>query len=198
MRLNQLPNQRPGEEVVLFLRRHWIDLVKIFLMTALLLIIPLLAGFVLSMTGASALSHPVFGPLLSSLFSAYLLIIVIVTLTELTDYWLDVWLVTNERIISSEQLGLFNRVVSEVHLDQIQDVTSETKGLIATFLTYGNVYVQTAAARERFEFKNIDNPDEVKIKISELTNVCKTKHHHPHAKTSEEGATPSAPTKTAH
>lgn len=178
MHLRHLPNARPGEEVVLFLRRHWIDLFRVLAFTTFLLVIPLFIGSALVFTDAPVLSHPIFSPLLTSLLGAYLLIVVIVTLTELTDYWLDVWIVTNERIINSEQHGLFNRVVSEVHLNQIQDITSEQKGFLNTFLTFGNVYAQTAAERERFTFKNIDNPDTVKIHIGELITTCKTSHHH--------------------
>ncbi len=196
MHLRKLPNHREGETVVLFLRRHWIDLVKIFLLTAFLLFIPLLVGGVMLFTEAAVLTHPVFAPLLISIAGAYILIVLIVTLTELTDYWLDVWIVTNERIINSEQLGLFNRVVSEVNLDQIQDITSETKGLLATFLTFGNVYIQSAAEKQRFQFKNIDNPDTVKIKIGELASACKTQHHHTHPPLNVAPSAPSSPTYT--
>lgn len=178
MHLKSLPNARPGEHVVLFLRRHWIDVLRVFMFTTFLIIIPLFVGGALVFVDAPVLSHAVFGPILLSLLGAYLLIVLIVTITEITDYWLDVWIVTNERIINSEQHGLFNRVVSEVHLNQIQDITSEQRGLIGTFLTFGNVYAQTAAERERFTFKNIDNPDTVKIHIGELITACKTTHHH--------------------
>jgi Bacterial PH domain len=178
MRLRNLPNARPGEEVVLFLRRHWIDLVRIFAFSAFLLAIPLFIGTALIFSEAPILNHPILSPLLASLLGAYLLVVLVVTFTELTDYWLDVWIVTNERIINSEQLGLFNRVVSEVYLNQIQDITSEQVGLLGTFLTFGNVYAQTAAERERFTFKNIDNPDATKIQIGDLITTCKTEHHH--------------------
>ncbi len=178
MKLRNLPNSRPGERVEIFLRRHWIDVLRIFFITGFLLFIPALVIGSLVFVDAPILSHELLSPLLLSVLSAYLLIVLIVTFTEITDYWLDVWIVTNERIISSEQHGLFHRVVSEVYLHQIQDVTSEQKGFLGTFLTFGNVYAQTAAERERFTFKNIDNPDPVKIRISDLITECKTQHHH--------------------
>lgn len=181
MSLSPLPDQEPGEEVILFLRRHWIELLRIFLFTGLLLAIPAIILVVLNLTGATVFSKPDTGAIGAVLLSGYLLMVLILTITELTDYWLDTWIVTTERVIDIEQLGLFNRVVSEVHLAQIQDVTSETVGVLGTFLTYGNVFVQTAAERERFEFKYIDNPDDVKIKLSDLTKTCKTTHHHPDA-----------------
>ncbi len=180
MRLDQLPNSEPHEEVILFLRRHWIELLKIFVFTGILLLVPVIVLVILIVSGSTMLESPIWGPISVVLLSSYLLIVLIITATEMTDYWLDVWIVTNERIINTEQHGLFKRLVSEVRLDQIQDITSETLGFAETFLTYGDVYIQTAANKERFQFKNIDNPDEVKIKISELTKACKNTHTHEH------------------
>lgn len=162
----------------MFLRRHWIDLLRIFIFTMFMLLVPVVIGVVLGFGQVELLAHPIWGPVTMLVLGSYLLIIYCVTITEITDYWLDVWIVTNERIINAEQLGLFNRLVSEVHLEQVQDITSETKGFLETFLTYGDVYVQTAAERERFRFKNVDNPDDVKITISELVTTCKNTHHH--------------------
>jgi hypothetical protein len=176
--LDKLPNSQPQETVKIFLRRHWIDLVRIVLFSGLMLLVPVVVGVVLQLADISLLDHPIWGPALVLLFSSYLFIVFMITITELTDYWLDVWIVTTERVINTEQLGLFNRLVSEVHLEQIQDITSETRGFLETFLTYGDVYVQTAAERERFRFKNVNNPDDVKIAISELVSICKRTHHH--------------------
>ncbi len=176
--LNKLPNSMPEEHVVLFLRRHWIDLVKIVLFAVALLLIPVAVSVLAIYFEASFLSHPFWQPVAILFLASYLLIVVMLTITEFTDYWLDVWIVTSERIINTEQHGLFNRAVSEVHLEQIQDITSETRGFLETFLTFGDVFIQTAAERERFQFKNIDNPDDVKVAISHLVATCKAGHHH--------------------
>lgn len=178
--LDKLPNSQPQEKVILSLRRHWIDLLRIFFFTFMMLMVPVAIFAFMRLGDVHPLQHPVWGPASILVLGAYLLIIHALTITELTDYWLDVWIVTNERIINAEQQGLFNRLVSEVHLEQIQDITSETKGFLETFLTYGDVYVQTAAERERFRFKNVDNPDDVKITISQLANTCKSTHNHAH------------------
>ena len=176
--LDKLPNSQPQEKVQIFLRRHWIDLLRIFFFSFLMLLVPV-AIFALAQIGeVNLFAHPFWGPASMLMLIGYLFIVFSITLTEITDYWLDVWIVTNERVMNAEQHGLFNRLVSEVHLEQIQDITSETKGFAETFLTYGDVYVQTAGERERFRFKNVDNPDDVKITISELVTVCKNTHHH--------------------
>jgi len=53
-------------------------------------------------------------------------------------------------------------------LTKIQDVTSEIVGVIPTLLSYGNIYVQTAAEKERFVFYQIPSPNEVKNQIVRL------------------------------
>ncbi|MFA6018159.1 MAG: PH domain-containing protein [Patescibacteria group bacterium] len=176
--LDSLPNRIPNEAVVLFLRRHWIDLLRIFFFSGVLFILPVVVGVLIEFANPELLANMFWGPALAAALIAYLLVVLVLTCTELTDYWLDVWIVTSERIINAEQIGLFNRVVSEVYLYQVQDVTSETKGLLATFLTFGDVFIQTAAERERFQFKNIDNPDDVKVAVIGLSKTCKGTHHH--------------------
>jgi uncharacterized membrane protein YdbT with pleckstrin-like domain len=74
------------------------------------------------------------------------------------DYYLDVWIITDTRVVNIEQKGLFSRQISELELENIQDITTEVKGVIPTFLNYGDVFIQTAAEKERFIFRNIPDP----------------------------------------
>lgn len=84
------------------------------------------------------------------------------------DYYFDVWIVTNKRIVNINQKGLFVRNVSELELENIQDITTEVKGVIPTFLNYGDVFIQTAAEKERFVFQNVPDPYKVKDLIMNL------------------------------
>lgn len=86
------------------------------------------------------------------------------------DYYLDVWVVTNMRILDVEQKGLFNREVSECYISKIQDITVQTKGVMATFLKYGDLHIQTAAEKREFVFEEISEPEKVKNVILEQYN----------------------------
>lgn len=90
--------------------------------------------------------------------STFYLFIWLFGLTTFLDYFLDVWIVTDRRIIDIEQKALFSRTTAELELRRVQDVTAEVEGFAATFLDYGNVYIQTAAEKERFIFKQIPHP----------------------------------------
>lgn len=174
--LHSLPNQERGEVTVLFLRRYWIDLAHAFLFSAVLLAVPLALWAAMHFSHADVWSEPFWGPAAALMLSSYLLVVAVITMAQVSDYFLDMWIVTNERIINIEQLGLFSRKVSEMRLNQVQDVSSETHGFLETFLTYGDVTVQTAGQRLQFHFKNINDPDEVKVKVAQLVTDCKKRH----------------------
>jgi len=86
-------------------------------------------------------------------------------------YTLDVWIVTDRRIIDSTQHGFFNRVVSELHLSRIQDISVSTRGVIQTFLKFGDLQVQTAGTDEKFKFQQIPHPEKVKDVIRKISNL---------------------------
>jgi hypothetical protein len=172
-RLDHLPDQRENEYVVLFLRRHWVALFAIIVAFFFLVGVPLLIGWFFFDTIELWLNHPWLGPLIVLASSAYFLSIWLFAFLEFTDYYLDTWIVTNERIINIEQEGLFHRTASELDLAAVQDTTAEIRGIFQTMLTYGNVFVQTAGVKGRFHFKNIDNPERVKEIVNKLVEEDK-------------------------
>lgn len=190
--LKNLPNHQRDEKTVLFLRRHWIEILEIVAYAIVLTFFPLLLLYLFQLTGASITTHVFWGPIVAVFLAMYFYIVLIILMTQFTDYYLDTWIVTTERIINIEQHGLFSRVVSELHLNQVQDVTSETHGFLATMLTFGDVFIQTAGIRERFNFKGIDNPEKVKVVITKLVEEDKRRH----GDNSQPGTIPPTETKT--
>ncbi len=174
--LNDLPNHERGEKTHLFLRRHWIIVLKIILNGVAFLIIPILFYVGIIIIGFDLSTNTII-PLIIALFlCVYLIIISVIIMTQFTDYYLDTWIVTDARIINIEQMGLFSRAISELRLHQIQDVTSEMQGMLQTFFTYGDVFIQTASVKERFNFKTVDDPDIVQSEIIKLTEADKRRN----------------------
>lgn len=87
-----------------------------------------------------------------------------------TDYYLDMWILTDKRLIDVEQKGLFSREVSSLRLENIQDLKLEVSGFISTFVGMGSVHVQTAASEKEFIIHNAKNPEEVKKLILAMHN----------------------------
>ena len=167
-----LPHKKPNEKIILLVRPHpFIIFIKILFWTLLAFLPPI--PYLLFKDFDQAINNPFFSALIVVFFGIYYLFIWLFILNNFVDYFLDVWVVTNERIINIEQKQLFSRITSEQELSKIQDITAEVNGIIPTFLNYGNVYVQTAAEKERFIFRQVPNPLEIKRKITSLCEYIK-------------------------
>lgn len=166
--------KKEGEEVIIFLHRHWITL---FGSVFIILVGSLLPFLAILLFGKFLVSSG-FMPLFATIWAFYYLVLWYAFFYSLTMYTLDSWIVTNMRIINSVQTGFFNRQISELALDKIQDVSFHTKGAIGTFINYGDIKVQTAGTEKHFIFEQIGKPQEVKDQIMEL--VATKKHEFEH------------------
>lgn len=156
------PGKRAGENVIMLLRRHWIVVFKQVMYFSSLAFIPLLVFVVLKYYFQFTLEvDSALYPILICATSAYYLFIWVFFFNDFIDYHLDIWIVTDQRIVSIEQMGLFNRTVSELNILKVQDVTSEVRGLFSTFFNYGEVHIQSAGSETRFLFRQIPKPNRV-------------------------------------
>lgn len=163
---HMFPGQFPNEEVVFLVRRHWSLIAKQILRLAIahiiLIAVYAFLFYVLQWELPQEGALYILGVII---ISAYLLGAWLLYLHEFVDYHLDIWILTDRRILNIEQAGLFNRTISELDIGKIQDVTAETKGKVQTFLNYGNVHIQTAAETQRFIFEQVANPQEIARQI---------------------------------
>ncbi len=163
-----IPNRQKGEKLVLFLRRHWLVIFGYWLFYIFLALIPISLYYFILNTQPEVLSGKVLYPFLLLLTSLYYLYVLLFLFNAFLDYHLDVWIVTNKRIIDIEQKGLFNREIAEHEIDKIQDVTGEQKGFLQTIFSYGDVHVQTAGEVQHFIFHQVNNPFDVVKEINQL------------------------------
>jgi signal transduction histidine kinase len=158
----------PNEKVLLKLRRHWIMLVRDTIGTALLgalpfiVIPPALSSGVLPFTvslGAEYLSFA----------SALWLLVVWMTLAVLwTNYYLDLWIITDHRVMSLDQIGLFNRRVTTWSMEHIQEVSTVIENPIQALLGYGTIEIETAGPDDpHSHIPGIPNPERVRAIITE-------------------------------
>jgi hypothetical protein len=169
----ELPNRRPHERIMLILRRHWFVLFKIMMQGVFLVIVPLVVYIFMYSEFPEVLTGQLGQPLIILGSSIYFLFIWMFLFNNFIDYYLDVWIVTTERIINIEQKNLFHRTIAEKNLDRMQDITSEVSGIIPTFLNYGTVHIQTAGTTERFIFKDVPNAPEVTQHILRIVDMHK-------------------------
>ncbi len=160
------PSQSSDEKIFLLLRRHWFTY-AVFVFIALVMAIPFVIFAAVYFTNPIIFEGAV-GNLSIIIGTLYFLFILSLILYGFIDYYLDVYIVTNERIVDVEQSGMFKRKISELHLYQVQDVKASVKGAFPTMLHYGDIHVQTAAENENFVFNAIPNPYRVSKMIADL------------------------------
>ena len=157
--------KKPYENVLLLLHRHWFVLVIRFAAFAILALFPLILYPVLLRIIPQSFDKPFL------LFSAlYYLFWWYGLFYAITMYLLDFWIVTDHRVIDSEQHGFFKRTTAEIHLAKIQDISVAVAGVIPTFLDFGSLEVQSAGAAEKFFFKQIPHPNTVRDTIMNAHN----------------------------
>jgi hypothetical protein len=167
---------KSDEEIIFFMRRHWF------------VILPILVGFVITLMLPFAVYEGLLflQPNFLTIETNFILFILgasifflyswLFIFQQFVDWYLDIWIVTNQRIINIEQRGLFGRVMSELMLYNVQDVTSEVNGFIRSMLDYGTVHIQTSAEKVRFQFEDIEHPSFLAKRVLELASEEREKH----------------------
>lgn len=168
MHLGHLIKQKGYEKIVFLLRRHPLILARGLLVFAILAGLPVAGYYFFEPAIAIYFENVLLKIIIILGTSIYALSIWLFVFSAFLDYYLDLWIVTNDRIMNIEQHGLFGRTVSELDLSNIQDVTSEIKGIFATIFNYGNVQVQTAGEQVHFTFEQIRNPHVVRQAILDM------------------------------
>jgi hypothetical protein len=161
------PSQQLNETIHLVVREHWIFLVFRSLVVVFLFIL-LIAFQTYGPTVIPALFQDTAGQVVTLASQVYTLGLVMTLFLIWVFYYLNIQIITNLRIVDIDQHGLFSRRISELHIDKIEDVTSESNGPVATVFQYGNVFVQTAGTVDRFEFDRVPAPEQIEKIILDL------------------------------
>lgn len=163
---NHFRGQEKGERILQIIRRHWFNIavqyIPIFFMLvawgALLTLLPQYASEIIGGNFAFFMFA----------MTAFLMFIWVYAAIIWVDYYLDVWIITNRRVVNVEQKGLFVRQVSELRYRNVQDVSTHVNGIFPTFLKFGNVVIQTAGTQPMFEFRSVPQPYAIQASIIDL------------------------------
>ncbi len=91
-------------------------------------------------------------------------------------YWLRTYLIysrtalliSDRRVMDFNQKGLFHQEVSEIIFANIEDISYNKKGIVATLFNYGTLEIQTAAQKITIEIKGIKRPDQIQNLITDV------------------------------
>lgn len=145
------------EKALLLIHKHWLIptiRIGITLFVALipLPILPFLKTFIAPAYQDLAFNLTLF------LISLYWLILLLGIFILWVEYWLDIWLVTNKRVLSVDQMSLFKRKISEFHVDNLQDITVTIPGFLGRVFNFGTIDAHTAG-QHHFMMRDVPNPN---------------------------------------
>lgn len=162
------PGIEKDEKVMAVIRKHFAAIALHIFLSIIYFFIPIVALFLISNFLISGLSELPYFPLIILGVTIYYLVWWLLFFKHIIDWYLDAWIITDQRLLDVEQKGFFQHTVSELRLDKIQDVTVEIKGFIPSIFHFGNIHAQTAAAVQRFTLEDIPEPEKVRNLILSL------------------------------
>ncbi len=152
----------PGEALLKVVRKHWFVILTELAGIAIMLLFPfiILSLFVAIPDEWNIFNlHPEdYKALITYAVCGWFILCIMSGFAIWTHYFLDLWIITDRRIIVVDQVRFFNRNVSIFRLERLQDIEFYIKGIIPTFLNFGTVKAQTASAFES-NFKSTGLPD---------------------------------------
>ena len=155
---NSFRGKLPNENTILIKRRHWIFLAFNIFILLLFCFLPIVAHIFLT-------NYSWFSQILSLflfLTLTFYLILWCLLFYNIMLYILNVFILTDKRIIKLNQLGFFNYKSAELDLDKIQDISVKQKGIFTNLFNYGDVEIQTAGTQNKVLFIHLPNPEKLK------------------------------------
>jgi hypothetical protein len=161
------PGQESDEPILIFVRRYPVA----FLPTLALIVVMVVFGLaVVSLLGIGGIIPYNFQIMIGSVFLLFMLLF---TIVSFFDFYFDLNIVTDRRVVDIGFQGLFSRKVAQLLLEDIQDVDATTKGYLGTLLDFGDVEIQTAGVKPNFIFETVRHPNEISAIVLDLSSQAR-------------------------
>ena len=177
MQIEAVIKQKSYEHIIFKLHRHPLTFIPIIVLFFVMLAVPVIVYWLITFLFPGSLRCPILYPLTILAWSTYFLFTYLFFYVRFIDYYLDMWVVTNDRIVDIEQNGLFNRVITELDLFRIQDVTANVSGVFGTVFRYGDVIVTTASSTSHIIFRNVPRPNHIREELIRLADEDRKYHY---------------------
>lgn len=150
------------EEILSMVRKHWFviatELFGVFVFMLIPFFFLFLSAIFPSVLDTLHLDLANYTAIITFVISGWTVVSLMVSFMIWTHYYLDLWIITDRRIILIDQVAFFNRNVSIFRLERLQDIEFVIKGIIPTFLNFGTLKAQTAGHHEN-NFRSNGLPD---------------------------------------
>ena len=140
-----------GEHVVVIVRKHIIGLIFIYLQA--------LVGLIALQSQSNRL--------IVGLVLLGVTILILFLFVATYVYRASRLLVTDKNLIQISQKSLFIRTVSRLSMSNVEDVSADQRGILATIFNYGTLHIQTAGERPNFDFRYCPTPNKYADQVLE-------------------------------
>ena len=159
---------QPGEQIVANVKRHPFGIIQLYIAALLGIGVAAVVAFLLV---PSFLNQYGNGSGMSLVVVGLVLIVALLVLilgVATSVYWQNEWVITTDSITQIVQSSLFNRQVSQLSMENLEDVTVNQDGIIPHMFNFGTLKVETAGERSKFIFPYCPNPNEYARQILEI------------------------------
>lgn len=108
--------------------------------------------------------HDPWGPIA---FAFILVLGALLILRTIVLWRRNILVITNQRVMYFQQLGLFDHTATEVGYDKIQDIRYTIKGIVNTMYHIGTITLQTAGMTNVISADRLQHPMQVQRLIAE-------------------------------
>ena len=163
---------KENEQVVMTLHRHWIILVYHFLY---------FITFIITTWILLAYKWPIIELLrYEAIYWAGITIYWIAFLTFILLNWindeLDLFIITDSRVIGIEQISTLSRRVTECSLDRVQEVNANTAWVLQTLFWFWDVHIHTASETSNMIVNYAPDPIENARRINNVIQAYRNAH----------------------
>ena len=159
--------QDEDEEVILFMRQHFIVLIPKLVLGVIACFVPLILFPVVVRLLQNTIAVPAGYFIIGPLF--WYLAVFGYFLAMFMQWYFNIFIVTNHRIIDIDFMYFLYKKFAEAKIEKIQDISFRTGGIMATMFNFGDVIIQTAGELPNLVFEKIPKPSEVVHILSDLT-----------------------------
>lgn len=171
-----LVNKKENEEIFLLVRSDWIVNMPWILKSIFYLLLPIIIYFL----------FPVFLNLLNynitinvpiSIIFGFVLFYYSIMFTyifiHIIDWYYDIFIVTNDRIIDIDFSPWYGYSIKEAPLVNIQDIQETSKGFFAVIFDYGDIIAKTSSDNGVLNLEKIPQVHKVRTILHNLVSIAK-------------------------
>ncbi len=168
-------NQNPEEKVYLLLRRHWIKNLGWIISNTFYAFVPII---ILVISDALRISLDFISfKVYFIIILAYYSVILTNVLRNFYDWYFDIYIVTNERVLEYSFSPFVSYSILEAELESIQDVKESANGVVADIFSYGDLRITTASRLGELFFDSIPSSTEVRNILMDLVEIIDEYKH---------------------